>query len=632
MNQLANLSQVLQMRLATPGLETPAWLGSTDGTIAVKSGSNEVYVTLLNGQVVTAVNRRVPNDFFQPIMVGVLPEDANDLQVLRVRNAYLEVPSNVPDHAQRHQWPYPDTLWIRPEQFLAGLAIPVSGMVVKFFATPYYLEGFKYCPDFTRDYTSLIPVSGAVWCVTEIDSAGVLSDRLGDSVGDKYQLTFANIPTPSATLKMLFAVKLWVGQTAINKTGFENDIFDPRFSGVATGGISSAVDWDNITDVPATFPPDLSYSDVVYSRRWLKFADPAITDDNTEGYGKLHFWLNQTSGQWFVCTDDATGAAVWVTASGGGGGGGATPVFNVDGTLAVYDNASMPIVITSGMTISTWTLYLENLGTSGSTIIDIILHRVGEADISVFDGGTLPEIAFDDANGLVTATPTVTEFFANDVLTLNIEQVAPASASLVVAGLSSSEETGGGGVTVTDGITEVVGAGSLEFGKVVDTGGGTARVGVIMSITTVQTRTQTIYTAYATGDGNPLVEMDLVLTPRSAGNKIILEWVINGEADEDVVFTVLRNGTLLANSVDGSNNRFSGVASFAYDNNNNSTASNMVIKIIDENSLDVETTYQVCVRSSYWVDQTFSLNRTIDPPDDLYETMLSVGTAWEINQ
>jgi hypothetical protein len=49
--------------------------------------------------------------------------------------------------------------------------------------------------------------------------------------------------------------------------------------------------------------------------------DPTITDDDTLGYEQGSIWINQSSGSSFSCSDNTTGAAVWVPTGGGGGAG-----------------------------------------------------------------------------------------------------------------------------------------------------------------------------------------------------------------------------------------------------------------------------------------------------------------------
>jgi|GEM_PF-5854292 len=158
-------------------------------------------------------------------------------------------------------------------------------------------------------------------------------------------------------------------------------------------------------------------------------------------------------------------------------------------------------------------------------------------------------------------------------------------------------------------------------------GGG----GVVTSVNTIQTRTQGIYSAVTTGDGTEITPLTITFTPKKSGNKIILEWVINGEVFQDTVFNVSRNGVVLTDSDNGVN-RWSGISAWPYDNNQVSTPENVIVRIIDENSLDTASTYRLLVRSAYGTVNNFYLNRTIGSAgQDSYETMLSTGTATEID-
>jgi hypothetical protein len=46
-------------------------------------------------------------------------------------------------------------------------------------------------------------------------------------------------------------------------------------------------------------------------QRYIKSADPTVTDDSSAGYGVWDKWLNQTSGEAYVCLDATAGAADW---------------------------------------------------------------------------------------------------------------------------------------------------------------------------------------------------------------------------------------------------------------------------------------------------------------------------------
>jgi len=158
-----------------------------------------------------------------------------------------------------------------------------------------------------------------------------------------------------------------------------------------------------------------------------------------------------------------------------------------------------------------------------------------------------------------------------------------------------------------------------------------AAIGTVANVVMVQTRQQATYSAPTSGNGTVITPLNLVITPKKAGNRIILEWIVNGEMVHDAVYIVTRNGVLLDYTTNVNNNRWAGITAQPYDTDNHSTPDNAVVKIIDMNSLDVETTYALRVRSSSSTAYTLYLNRTVDSAgQDMYEAGLSVGTATEI--
>lgn len=157
--------------------------------------------------------------------------------------------------------------------------------------------------------------------------------------------------------------------------------------------------------------------------------------------------------------------------------------------------------------------------------------------------------------------------------------------------------------------------------------------GAVVQMATVQTRTQGTYTAPPSGLGSAITPMDIVITPRKAGNKVLLEWTLNGEIHQDAVFLVTGNGSLLPLATNASNNRWAGTSATDYDQNESSTPTAYTVTIVDENSLDTASTYQVFVRSSSSGTYTFALNRALaNTGADAVEATLSVGTATEIWQ
>ncbi|MFZ3232095.1 MAG: hypothetical protein WA194_00895, partial [Patescibacteria group bacterium] len=81
--------------------------------------------------------------------------------------------------------------------------------------------------------------------------------------------------------------------------------------------------------------------------------------------------------------------------------------------------------------------------------------------------------------------------------------------------------------------------------------------GTVAQMKVVQTRAQNTYAAPASGNGSAITPLDVTITPKKVGNMVVLEWNVHGEISYNSVFLVTRNGTLMTNSVDASNNRWS---------------------------------------------------------------------------
>lgn len=165
----------------------------------------------------------------------------------------------------------------------------------------------------------------------------------------------------------------------------------------------------------------------------------------------------------------------------------------------------------------------------------------------------------------------------------------------------------------------------------------------------VQTRTQAVLTSgwggiqnLANPFGTKITQLDITFTPKKIGNTVVLDWCIFGEMyfSADTVFVVTRtpnsgvgSGTPVAlpDSVDSSNNTWSGVASGGYDANDGTTPGTFRIKIVDFNTLDVSCTYSVHFRAANNRVSTFHLNRPVNSAGGIdLETGMSVGHAHEI--
>jgi hypothetical protein len=109
------------------------------------------------------------------------------------------------------------------------------------------------------------------------------------------------------------------------------------------------------------------------------------------------------------------------------GGGGADISFWVDGALQATEGVAY-YTVPRDCAIASVYAFCKTTGTSGSTIIDI--HKNGT---TIFTAQSArPTIAYNDADGVVSATPDIIGLQAGDVLRLDIDEVATGASQLAV--------------------------------------------------------------------------------------------------------------------------------------------------------------------------------------------------------
>lgn len=450
-------------------------------------------------------NRVAPENELQ-VVVGYSPEQPKLYQVL---STYSDKPGGenagtlggyAP--AKRYEWLAPkggqDPLYVHLRAF-TPLGMYVShppsmsvqlmrGMIIN--ASKTAIE----VPAATSDHTAYIPTTAgkAVLVLHTIDNDGNNVETVSAEVdidllmpeGDR----FANVPAlPTDTVFVRGLVRVYYGQTKIQEGRTNRDIIDMRFPGFY-GGSAGAVAWADIVGKPETWDElwaELSgasagvtaIADPLYARKWLKSADPTVDDDTTAGYGKTDIWLNQATSSLFICLDASDGAAVWLPV---GSSGGAPVLFHTDGTLAVLTSASVPYLVTQDLTVESWYIYCEDNGSSSSTIVD-----VNKNGTTVFTTqSNRPTLAHDDSNNwAISGTPEVTTFTEGDVISIDIDQIAPGAKNMLIVGFVSSASGGGGGsfnLTVEDAAASVsisnVGKIVVPAGMLQNNGGGEAEL------------------------------------------------------------------------------------------------------------------------------------------------------------
>ena len=163
----------------------------------------------------------------------------------------------------------------------------------------------------------------------------------------------------------------------------------------------------------------------------------------------------------------------------------------------------------------------------------------------------------------------------------------------------------------------------------------TAPIGKVLAY--IQTRTQGIYTGvYNATDGagtdDPIVPLDLVVTPTSSNSILVLDWEIFGEGSSSMLnYVVKKDGVLLPDSTNGVNG-WSALTYQGYDGTWTNTPEPTRVRYIDSSPVaGVAATYSVCARSCRsGVSQPLYLNRCVSSAGgDQYPAGMSTGIAME---
>lgn len=203
-----------------------------------------------SAQVVTAVNSIVPAEYNHPVLLARSKANPKLWEVVASRQAYnIPVNRDLRYHHSQHEYPNPDTVWIRGDQFLPFLVLPDTGFTVQIFGGVVTLNGVRYVVDNQPlDLSSFQPSEGAVWVLIEVNSAGDIDTVVSTEYGSKELLTPDLVPLPDDGAWDVCAVKLYAGQTQLQRTlDSASDFLDLRFGQTGVNGGVIVVEWGNIT-------------------------------------------------------------------------------------------------------------------------------------------------------------------------------------------------------------------------------------------------------------------------------------------------------------------------------------------------------------------------------------------------
>lgn len=213
-------------RIAGKYERVAGWIGLDANTI--ETGIPDlIYVRLVNGQAVKAVNNLAPLVYNYPVEIARNDSSAY-WEVVALRQPYSVPLQQVKSHHSQHEYPASDTVWVRDAQFMPLLILPASGMVVAIFGGVVRAGGQYYAVENqSLDLTASVPATGAKWALIEV-VAGVVTVTLSAEYAGYTDLLPSNIPLGSGYA--LCAIRLYAGQTLISRNSGVNDFVDLRFT------------------------------------------------------------------------------------------------------------------------------------------------------------------------------------------------------------------------------------------------------------------------------------------------------------------------------------------------------------------------------------------------------------------
>ena len=444
----------------------------SDGTVVVSSRPGYVYVRIGHEERLgQARNKHVPNRYNLPVIVGWDGIDP-EFQVLSIRQGdYLgagfgEIPEVAPHHST-HEWPTDgdeysdgsDAVYVHWRQ-IRGLRLKVvSAFTVQVERAPLYRSDLGrnvWVVEQSLDLGGDTPGAGARYVLVYLDANSDIQRRLGPVVS-KAALDFeAHSPLPYWGEIPLAWVMLYSGQTAIREDQERQDVIDARwplpFPAAAEVGPHNLLDTEHSDTEPSTPPASGAVIVGNASARWQARTVSGDGELSPSGMlmvvglqGRAVASVAPTEGQALLYQSGAWRPG---TVSGGDGGGGATkpaiaPHWHADGPLAVLTEVDGIWRLTEDFRVDAVSLYLMELGTAGSTVVDVDRSADdGNVWSTIFsDPGDRPELPYNASDHIAIGIPGGgVVLAAGTLLRSNIVQVATGArcADIQLDGVSES--------------------------------------------------------------------------------------------------------------------------------------------------------------------------------------------------
>lgn len=409
-----------------------------------------VYVRLRSdlSEVIQAFNDKVFPGYGLPVLVSwknnryeIIGRDVQRYPEWEADNPYLARHGSTHSLDKDGNHIGTDPVWIYPYQFIPSLVSPfnING-VQNAYIHPYlmnYKDTWKYTGNTgTPSLVAYKPTSGSSIILIAIDGQtgnpalfATTGTYIPDSVTGSVELS-AYLPN------------------------IDRGRYVPLSFAVMQSGTTS-VSWSNLYDARQFYEvlPELQVN--------------SLTDVTNIQFSGVNF--------------SSTGTVAFIEAIGSGASTGtAYPIIlDIEGTLETGTSFSQPYLVTNNYTINNVYLYCENLGITGTTIVD-----VNKNGVSLFTGTAGLTLPYNSTGSWVKLPPYYSSLVAGDVITVDIVQRALGVSNAKVAITSSNAggdaslavEQYGGSVLVSN-VEKIV----IDGGTVHSLGGNSAKITIPLS-------------------------------------------------------------------------------------------------------------------------------------------------------
>lgn len=303
------------------------WLGDNSGEVET-GNPGEYFARQYNGKVITVINSiAIAPKFDARVLVSRSRHEPNTWRIVLGLEDYLSPVSGgtIARHAEQHEEGGFDRLTLDRKQ-IKQLSVRAAGAftVQVYGGAVQTSEGIIIVNNGILDLSSYTITAGAKYVSIESDSTGALSANGGAVFSSPNAGTAADIPDPDPGKYSIAYVLLYAGQVSIIDNNIRPILPLPGAASIAlfddTEGDPEDVSSSASSDGSSDFAARRDHIHLIhpFSRLHLDTVDPTVNED-APSYEVGDIWINETSGEPFICVDNTDGAAVWESLLGGGG-------------------------------------------------------------------------------------------------------------------------------------------------------------------------------------------------------------------------------------------------------------------------------------------------------------------------